>query len=82
MMLAGVHHITIAPALLKALAETEVESLGVKSLWDEETRFGEEVKFVSYLGREKEYRIAFTRSGNGEGERKLGQVCVEGDGLG
>ncbi|CZR51689.1 related to transaldolase [Phialocephala subalpina] len=73
MALAGVHHITIAPGLLKELAEKPASELSVASLFDEPV-VKEKAKFVSFKDREAEYRIAFTRSGNGEGERKLGQA--------
>lgn len=75
MALAGVHHITIAPGLLTKLATTPASTLSVKSLFDEPKVDGKEEKgFVSFKDREAEYRIAFTRSENGEGERKLGQA--------
>ncbi|KUJ23345.1 transaldolase [Mollisia scopiformis] len=72
MVLAGVHHITIAPGLLKELAAAPASSLSVTSLFDEATT--KALPFVSYKDSEAAYRIAFTRSGNGEGERKLGQA--------
>ncbi|EDO02834.1 hypothetical protein SS1G_05311 [Sclerotinia sclerotiorum 1980 UF-70] len=74
MMLAGVDHITIAPALLRELAATSVEGYTVKSLFDEVEK--EELKYElrEYAELESEWRIAFTRSGKGEGERKLSQA--------
>lgn len=72
MALAGVHHITIAPCLLQDLVDAPASSLSVTSLFDDPLTMGQQ--FVSYKDREAAYRIAFTRSGNGEGERKLGQA--------
>ncbi len=72
MALAGVPHITIAPGLLKALAEAPASSLSTRSLFDEAESKAQ--PFVSYKDDEAAYRMAFTRSGNGEGERKLNQV--------
>lgn len=72
MALAGVHHITIAPGLLKELAAAPASSLSVTSLFDEAATKAQ--PFISYKDNEAAYRIAFTRSGKGEGERKLGQV--------
>lgn len=74
MALAGVHHITIAPGLLVQLAEAGVESNVTASLFDGEV--GKEDHFVSFKDDEKAFRIAFTRSVGGEGERKLSQVCL------
>ncbi|KAF4632516.1 hypothetical protein G7Y89_g5603 [Cudoniella acicularis] len=83
MTLVGVNHITIAPGLLKELAEKQTEGLKVTSLFDEPgsvgglgVEVGEKMEFGSDAGK---YKIAFTRSGggNGEGERKLVQTKLE-----
>ncbi|CAD6444456.1 93cd2f4a-2b76-4ac1-8af5-373134889430 [Sclerotinia trifoliorum] len=74
MMLAGVDHITIAPALLRELAATSVEGYTVGSLFDEVEKEEIKYKLREYAEFESEWRIAFTRSGKGEGERKLSQA--------
>jgi transaldolase len=74
MALAGVHHITIAPGLLVQLAEAEASANGTTSLFDAVPE--EKDLFVSFKDDEKAFRIAFTRSVGGEGERKLSQVCL------
>lgn len=73
MALAGVDHITIAPGLLQELATTPASALATKSLFDGKPEVSPMAKRV--FGRDEAgYRIAFTRSANGEGERKLTQV--------
>jgi hypothetical protein len=72
MELSGVHHITIAPVLLQKLATTPASSLTTKSLFDQPTM--EVCQGKPFVGDEPGYRLAFTRSANGEGERKLGQA--------
>lgn len=74
MELAGVHHITIAPALLQQLALAPASSLTTKSLFDQTGTAMEVWKGKPFIDDEPGYRIAFTRSGNGEGERKLSQA--------
>ena len=77
MQLAGVRHITIAPALLRQLSESPAHSLKTTSLFDDinDVALALEPYPLLLLGdKEPGYRIAFTRSGNGEGERKLSQV--------
>lgn len=74
MELAGVHHITIAPALLEQLAKTSASSLNLVSLFDQTPTTFEACARQSFINDEPGFRIAFTRSGNGEGERKLSQV--------
>lgn len=73
MALAGVDHITIAPGLLQELATTPASALATKSLFDGKPEVSPMAKRV--FGRDEAgYRIAFTRSANGEGERKLTQA--------
>ena len=74
MELAGVHHITIAPALLLQLATTPASSRTAKSLFDQTENATNVWKGSPFVDDEAGYRIAFTRSGSGEGERKLSQV--------
>lgn len=75
MELAGVHHMTIAPALLEQLANTPASTLETASLFDQTPATFEPYTGRSFLNDEAAYRMAFTRSGSGEGERKLSQVC-------
>jgi hypothetical protein len=70
MALAGVDHITISPTLLQKLVETPASEKTRGSLFDEEVQVPPMLSFTN----EPEYRIAFTLSGKGEGERKLTQV--------
>ena len=74
MELAGVHHITIAPAFLEQLAATPASSTSIASLFDQTPATSEPYPQRSFVNDEPGFRIAFTRSGNGEGERKLSQV--------
>ncbi|PVH89033.1 transaldolase [Cadophora sp. DSE1049] len=76
MELAGVHHITISPGLLQALASTPASANATVSLFDEAAVKVEVPVFVKYADDQAKYRIAFTRSngGDGEGERKLVQA--------
>jgi hypothetical protein len=80
MQLAGVHHITIAPLLLAELAATPASSLRVASLFDGDDDAADSLggsgggSALSFVDDEAGYRIAFNRSGNGEGARKLIQV--------
>jgi transaldolase len=74
MQLAGVHHITIAPALLRQLSESPAHPLKTTSLFDDTDDIASALEPYPLLllrDKEPEYRIALTRSGNGEGERKL-----------
>jgi transaldolase len=72
MALAGVDHITISPGLLQQLVETPASEETKASLFDGEIDIPPMLSFTN----EPEYRIAFTLSGKGEGERKLTQVSV------
>ncbi|KAI9641932.1 hypothetical protein NHQ30_009801 [Ciborinia camelliae] len=74
MMLAGVDHITIAPSLLRELAATPAEGYNVKSLFDRGNKEEDVSQILQFGDNESEWRMAFTRSGKGEGERKLSQA--------
>jgi len=74
MALAGVNHITISPALLKELSEKPAAGNETVSLFDEAPLGYKTQELLSFAGDEKAFRIAFTLSGGGEGERKLGQA--------
>ncbi|KAH7409507.1 transaldolase [Cadophora sp. MPI-SDFR-AT-0126] len=76
MELAGVHHITISPVLLRELASTPASTNTTASLFDENSAKIDVPALVNYADDQAQYRIAFTRSngGDGEGERKLVQA--------
>lgn len=77
MALAGVDHITIAPALLQQLSVTHASALTTKSLFDADSKLSKDEKSGPTLyTKESTYRMAVTRSngGDGEGERKLVQA--------
>lgn len=76
MALAGVHHITIAPALLRELAAAPASSNATTSLFDNTPATYEPHPLLAFKDDEAAYRLAFTRSSNGEGERKLSQVSL------
>ncbi|ESZ96602.1 transaldolase [Sclerotinia borealis F-4128] len=73
MMLAGVDHITIAPALLRELAATSIQGYEVKSLFDGDLEVENVPLLMEFANYESGWRLDFTRSGKGEGERKLSQ---------
>lgn len=82
MALAGVDHITVSPPLLRELSSTSAATWA--ATWDEPSLFdtgepGKQDKTGNYWEKwfgddEKKYRLAFTRSGGGEAERKLVQA--------
>ncbi|TVY27505.1 Transaldolase [Lachnellula hyalina] len=74
MALAGVNHITIAPGLLKELSWKPAAGNETVSLFDEAPVGSKMQELLSFAGDEKAFRIAFTLSGRGEGERKLDQA--------
>lgn len=74
MAMAGVHHITIAPGLLKELAEKEAKENKTVSLFDEAPEGLETSERIDWVVEQKKFRIRFVLSLGGEGERKLGQV--------
>jgi transaldolase len=75
MALAGVDHITISPPLLKELTTKPAAEWSGASLFDRKAEAaGVGKQWPKYVGDESGWRIAFTRSGKGEGERKLSQV--------
>lgn len=78
MTLAGVDHITIAPALLRDLAATAVDGYKVKSLFDGNDQKESQPTALEFDNDESLWRISFTRSGKGEAERKLSQVSFIG----
>jgi hypothetical protein len=70
MALAGADHITISPGLLEKLVEVPASHKTTESRFDAKIDMPPMLSFTN----EPEYRIAFTLSGKGEGERKLTQV--------
>ncbi|KAL4740030.1 hypothetical protein BDV11DRAFT_214767 [Aspergillus similis] len=70
--LAGAHHITIAPGLLQQLS-LPVSGPLPGSLFDSETP-SPSPETISYVNDEAGYRVAFSRSDNGAGEKKLVQA--------
>jgi hypothetical protein len=65
--------VTIAPALLDQLSKTPSSAAGA-SLFGQASANFEVQPLVAFGNDEAAYRIAFTRRGQGEGERKLSQV--------
>lgn len=77
MLLAGVNHITIAPALLRELASTEIEdsTANLPSLFDEVEISPEQIPSrLSFVEDEEAFRMAVTRDKQGVNEGKLTQV--------
>lgn len=78
MYLAGAQHITIAPALLQALATTPAPSTeeinaNYPSLFRQTppTQASDSRELMNYLGNETIYRLAITRRDAGKQEKKL-----------
>lgn len=76
MKLKGVDHITISEGLLRQLIQGKADQWQEKSLFEEEVNGKEVGELMKWGDDEKGWRMAFTRSGNGEGERKLSQVSL------
>lgn len=79
MQLAGVHHITVAPALLRELAATkpgdDTPAAKAHSLFDDASAAHAPVPpKLSYLHDESGYRMAVMRAGKGREEGKLNYV--------
>ncbi|RDW61848.1 transaldolase family protein [Aspergillus mulundensis] len=72
--LAGAHHITISPGLLRQLS-TPVSGPVTASLFDSELPYLEP-KLISYVNDEAGYRGAFGRADNGAGVTKLTQAII------
>ncbi|KAF1985360.1 transaldolase [Aulographum hederae CBS 113979] len=75
MRLAGAHHITIAPPLLRELAKMESDEdyfVGKPSLFDSMAEEPASPKLM--VSKEASFRMAFTRRNNGNEERKLIQA--------
>lgn len=77
MLLAGVDHITIAPALLRELADTEVEGPtdGWPSLFDQvKTSQDRVLPRLSFVDDEESFRMFMARDKQGLNDGKLTQV--------
>lgn len=71
--LAGVDHITVAPALLELLSLPDCPI--TPSFFDSDASGVSALPKTPYLKDEAAYRIAFTRDLAGASEEKLTQVC-------
>lgn len=76
MQLAGIQHVTVSPPLLRGLAaesaSTWTEKVGGYFAAGPDERWTKDIQAA--LKDESEWRIAFTRSGNGKYEKKLIQA--------
>ncbi|PYI28010.1 transaldolase [Aspergillus indologenus CBS 114.80] len=73
--LAGVHHITIAPALLQQLAALPASAAAaVPNLFDAGPPLVDSEQPVAFREDEEGFRLALSREGRGEGEGRLGQA--------
>lgn len=73
MSLAGVHHITVSPPLLKQLAETP--GTGIKAVFpNPELELKSTESFDEIARDESKWRMAYTLSDGGKNEVKLGQA--------
>ncbi|KAE8152490.1 transaldolase [Aspergillus avenaceus] len=71
--MAGVHHITIAPGLLKELSKPDSEP-EIQSLFDSGAPIAVPSSPMSFVDDEAGYRLAFTRDLGGASEEKLTQA--------
>lgn len=76
MALAGVNHITISPWLLTELAGNLASGNETVSLFDKAPEEFETQELIRLVGDEEGFKDALLLSGDGEGERKLREVCV------
>jgi transaldolase len=74
MELAGVHHITISPGLLKQLKEKKAEDNNTVSIFETAPEGFEVVGKTSFKEDEEGYMRAFERAIGGEAVRKLDDV--------
>ena len=75
--LAGVDSMTVAPALLRMLSETEEPEADVtnSSIFEIETKASQQaIKVHSFVNDEKKYREAFAKSYGGKGAWKTQEV--------
>ncbi|KAF7553924.1 hypothetical protein G7Z17_g3297 [Cylindrodendrum hubeiense] len=78
MQLAGIQHVTISPALLRALSESDISALDGK-LGDyfaqgPDNNSWEKRDYQALVGDESAWKLAFTRSGFGTSEGKIIQA--------
>ncbi|KAG7110678.1 Transaldolase like protein [Verticillium longisporum] len=78
LQLAGIHHITVSPPLLRGLSDSSLPSehgkLGAYFAAGPGSKFDRKAFDATYRGRESAYRILFSRSGHGSAEVKLNQA--------
>ena len=77
MALAGAHHITIAPPLLRELSTTEASGYDSKipNVFDVEVRYEQLHALMSFADNEAAFRTALSNNDNGSNEAKMIQVC-------
>lgn len=80
MSLAGAHHVTLAPSLLRELAQTNAGddvATAFPSVFDDTTILisPEHAPAFNFLDDEAAYRMAVTRNKQGASEFKMIQVC-------
>ena len=81
MALAGAHHITIAPPLLRELSTTEVSGYDSKipNAYEVAKASKEQPPaLMSFADDEAAFRTAFKHNDNGSGEAKMVQVRLTG----
>ncbi|KAK6829720.1 hypothetical protein PG987_010304 [Apiospora arundinis] len=76
MMLAGAHHITVSPPLLKKLSETPANPWegDTGSVFQKQTGDDAFADYSAIVEDESAWRLAFTRSANGQSEGKIIQA--------
>ncbi|KAK8850951.1 transaldolase [Apiospora arundinis] len=76
MMLAGAHHITVSPTLLKKLSETPANPWegDTGSVFQKKTGDESFADYSAIVKDESAWRLAFTRSANGQSEGKIIQA--------
>ncbi|KAK6860667.1 transaldolase [Apiospora arundinis] len=76
MMLAGAHHITVSPPLLKKLSETPANPWegDTGSVFQKKTGDDAFADYSAIVEDESAWRLAFTRSANGQSEGKIIQA--------
>lgn len=82
MALAGAHHITIAPPLLRELSSTEVSAYdsSIPNVFEAvQAQHEQPPELMSFSDDEAGFRTAFKRNDNGKNEAKMTQVCLIGE---
>ncbi len=79
MALAGAHHITIAPPLLRELSSTEASAYdsGILNVFEAvQTQHEQPPELMSFSDDEASFRTAFNKNDDGKSEAKMTQVCL------